>query len=79
MMSASRVSALKVTYRYCLVRCLLESKLLKTGTTYGLGRKGCPLIVANKKVSSHHCDFEVKDFSVDDAVWLKMYLPRFEQ
>ncbi|KAG6917214.1 hypothetical protein DXG01_003419 [Tephrocybe rancida] len=46
---------------------LAESKLLKTGTTYGLGRKDCPLIVANKKVSSHHCDFEVKAFSGDAA------------
>ncbi|KAG5646780.1 hypothetical protein DXG03_002156 [Asterophora parasitica] len=44
-----------------------KSKLLKTGATYGLGRKDCPLIISNKKVSSHHCDFEVKQFSGEDA------------
>ncbi|KAG6879104.1 hypothetical protein C0992_005130 [Termitomyces sp. T32_za158] len=44
-----------------------KSKLLKTGTSYGLGRKGCPLIVVNKKISSHHCNFEVEAFSADEA------------
>ncbi|GLB42770.1 hypothetical protein LshimejAT787_1202190 [Lyophyllum shimeji] len=44
-----------------------KPKLLKTGTTYGLGRKENPLIIANKKVSSHQCDFEVKEFSTKDV------------
>ncbi|KAH0580358.1 hypothetical protein H2248_001859 [Termitomyces sp. 'cryptogamus'] len=44
-----------------------KSKLLKTGTTYKLGRKGCPLVIANKKISSHHCDFGVDTFSADDV------------
>ncbi|KAG6868899.1 hypothetical protein C0993_008197 [Termitomyces sp. T159_Od127] len=44
-----------------------KPKLLKTGKTYSLGRKGCPLIVSNKKISSHHCNFEVQEFSADEA------------
>ncbi|RDB24208.1 Nibrin [Hypsizygus marmoreus] len=44
-----------------------KAKLLKTGKTYPLGRKECPLIIANKKISSHHCEFVVKPFSVEDA------------
>lgn len=45
-----------------------ETKLLKTGTSYPLGRKGTPLIVASKKVSGSHCDFFVGKYSVDDLV-----------
>lgn len=43
-----------------------KTKLLKTGTSYPLGRKGTPLIVASKKVSGSHCDFFVGKYSVDD-------------
>ncbi|KAF8063523.1 proline-rich protein [Lyophyllum atratum] len=44
-----------------------KTKLLKTGTTYGLGRKECPLLIVNKKVSSHQYDIEVKEFSIEDV------------
>jgi hypothetical protein len=45
-----------------------ETKLLKTGTSYPLGRKGNPLIIANKKISSLHCEFVVGSYSVADVV-----------
>jgi len=44
-----------------------KTKLLKTGTSYALGRKGTPLIVASKKVSTSHCEFVVGKYSIDDV------------
>lgn len=45
-----------------------ESKLLKTGTSYLLGRKGQPLLVNNKKVSQEHCEFMTGPFGAEDVV-----------
>ncbi|KAF4565570.1 hypothetical protein EYR40_002363 [Pleurotus pulmonarius] len=45
-----------------------KSKLLKTGTSYLLGRKGQPLLVNNKKVSQEHCEFITGPFGADDVV-----------
>ncbi|KAK0187103.1 proline-rich protein [Armillaria mellea] len=36
-----------------------KSKLLKPGSTYGLGRKGQPLLINSKKISHHHCELIV--------------------
>ncbi|KAF9445795.1 hypothetical protein P691DRAFT_251672 [Macrolepiota fuliginosa MF-IS2] len=44
-----------------------KSKLLKTGKSYSLGRKGQPLLVASKKVSQHHCTFTVRAYTLDDV------------
>ncbi|KAF9005239.1 hypothetical protein BDQ17DRAFT_1240635 [Cyathus striatus] len=46
---------------------LQKSKLLKTGTSYPLGRKDRPLCIANKKVSHDHCEFIVGKYSADDV------------
>lgn len=43
-----------------------KSKLLKTGVTYSLGRRDCPLLIPNKKISANHGDLVVGPFSVDD-------------
>ncbi|KDQ22694.1 hypothetical protein PLEOSDRAFT_163587 [Pleurotus ostreatus PC15] len=45
-----------------------KSKLLKTGTSYLLGRKGQPLLINNKKVSQEHCEFVTGPFGADDVV-----------
>lgn len=47
---------------------MAESKLLKTGKNYALGRKGQPLIVGSKKVSQDHCLFNVGEYTLDDVV-----------
>lgn len=50
----------------------LECKLLKTGTSYLLGRKGQPLLVNNKKVSQEHCEFVTGPFGADDVVRMSL-------
>jgi hypothetical protein len=50
---------------------LLETKLLKTDTTYPVGRKGRPLSLASKKVSHDHCEFIVGNLTVDQVVRLR--------
>lgn len=47
---------------------VLESKLLKAGKSYTLGRKSQPLLILNKKVSQAHCSFSVEACSLDDVV-----------
>ncbi|KAG7442164.1 uncharacterized protein BT62DRAFT_936261 [Guyanagaster necrorhizus] len=42
-----------------------KSKLLKPGSTYGLGRKGQPLLINSKKISHHHCELIVGKSEVD--------------
>ena len=50
-------------------RYVLESKLLKSGKSYLIGRKStCDLVVNHKKVSHDHGRFEVGGFSPDDVV-----------
>lgn len=44
-----------------------KSKLLKPGSTYGLGRKGQQLLINSKKISHHHCEFIVGESEVDDV------------
>ncbi|KAF9554237.1 hypothetical protein CPC08DRAFT_195855 [Agrocybe pediades] len=44
-----------------------KPKLLKPGTTYSLGRRNQPLLVNNKKISQHECDFIVGPHTVEDA------------
>ena len=52
------------THRY-----VPESKLLKSGKSYLIGRKStCDLVVNHKKVSHDHGRFEVGGFSPDDVV-----------
>jgi hypothetical protein len=60
------------TYLFCVLISIfnasLESKLLKTGRSYSLGRKDQDLIVPNKKVSHHHCEFLVGKWSIEEMV-----------
>jgi hypothetical protein len=50
-------------------RYVPESKLLKSGKSYLIGRKStCDLVVNHKKVSHDHGRFEVGGFSPDDVV-----------
>lgn len=44
-----------------------KTKLLKTDTTYPVGRKDRPLTLASKKVSHDHCEFIVGNFTVDQV------------
>ncbi|KAK0218837.1 proline-rich protein [Armillaria fumosa] len=44
-----------------------KSKLLKPGSTYGLGRKGQPLLINSKKISHHHCELIVGESEMDDV------------
>jgi hypothetical protein len=45
-----------------------ESKLLKTGKTYKLGRKDTALVVNHKVISKTHGEFKVGTFTGDDVV-----------
>lgn len=45
-----------------------ETKLLKPGKTYVLGRKDRPLLVNHKSISRDHLSFIVGDYTVEDAV-----------
>ena len=45
-----------------------ESKLLKTGREYGLGRRDQPLQVKNKAISKNHGLFVVADCTDEQAV-----------
>ncbi len=54
-----------------------ESKLLKPGSTYGLGRKGQPLLINSKKISHHHCELIIGESEVDDVVRPTLYLQEF--
>jgi hypothetical protein len=50
-------------------RYVPESKLLKSGKSYVIGRKTtCDLVVNHKKVSHDHGKFIVEGFSPDDVV-----------
>ena len=50
-------------------RYVVESKLLKSGKSYVIGRKTtCDLVVNHKKVSHDHGKFIVEGFSPDDVV-----------
>lgn len=50
-------------------RYVPESKLLKSGKSYVIGRKtSCDLVVNHKKVSHDHGKFIVEGFSPDDVV-----------
>jgi len=50
-------------------RYVPESKLLKSGKSYIIGRKlTCDLVVNHKKVSHDHGQFKVGGFSPDDVV-----------
>ncbi|KAK0502415.1 proline-rich protein [Armillaria luteobubalina] len=44
-----------------------KSKLLKSGSTYGLGRKGQPLLINSKKISHHQCELIVGESEVGDV------------
>ncbi|KAF9466695.1 proline-rich protein [Collybia nuda] len=44
-----------------------KTKLLKTSMTYPLGRKGTGLVISSKKISSHHCDFVVGLYTINDV------------
>lgn len=48
----------------------VESKLLKSGTNYNLGRKDRPLRINHKQVSHDHLALTVGEFTEDDAVCL---------
>ncbi|KIJ19466.1 hypothetical protein PAXINDRAFT_96801 [Paxillus involutus ATCC 200175] len=45
-----------------------KTKLLKTGRSTLLGRKGRQLVVNSKKVSRDHCEFKVGPYTPDDMV-----------
>ena len=45
-----------------------ETKLLRTGTKYVLGRKERQLVVNHKKISHDHAQFMVGPYSSDDVV-----------
>ena len=45
-----------------------ETKLLKPGKKYGLGRKEQPLVVNNKKISRDSCEFRVGQYAPDSMV-----------
>ncbi|KIK82439.1 hypothetical protein PAXRUDRAFT_715252 [Paxillus rubicundulus Ve08.2h10] len=45
-----------------------KTKLLKTGRSTPLGRKGRQLVVNSKKVSRDHCEFKVGPYTPDDMV-----------
>ena len=47
-----------------------ESKLLKTGRKYVLGRKDRHLVINHKKVSHDHAEFTVGAYTHDDVVSL---------
>lgn len=50
-------------------RLVAESKLLKSGKSYLIGRKStCDLVVNHKKISHDHGQFLVGGFSPDDVV-----------
>jgi len=51
------------------MRFAAESKLLKSGKSYLIGRKStCDLVVNHKKVSHDHGQLIVGDFTPDDIV-----------
>ena len=45
-----------------------ETKLLKTGTKYVLGRKERQLVINHKKISHDHAAFLVGSYTQDDVV-----------
>jgi hypothetical protein len=51
-----------------------EAKLLKTGKSYTLGRKGKELDIDNPKISKTHAEFIVGAFSEDDVVRSPSYV-----
>jgi hypothetical protein len=53
-----------------------ESKVLKSGKSYRIGRKDCDLAVNHKKVSHDHGQFIVGGFSPDDVVRI-VWCPTF--
>ena len=56
-------------------RYVPESKLLKSGKSYVIGRKStCDLVVNHKKVSHDHGQFIVEGFSPDDVVRIHVSL-----
>jgi hypothetical protein len=58
-------------------RYVPESKLLKSGKSYIIGRKTtCDLVVNHKKVSHDHGKFIVEGFSPDDVVRIPVLLYR---
>lgn len=60
--SPQTISLIQDTY-------VTESKLLKSGKSYVIGRKStCDLVVNHKKVSHDHGKFIVEGFSPDDVV-----------
>jgi hypothetical protein len=61
-------SKLKRCYRNVLANPCAETKLLKTGTSYPLGRKGTGLVISSKKISSNHCEFVVGPYTINDVV-----------
>ena len=65
----TRLSHTKISNTH---RSGVESKLLKSGKSYHIGRKYCD-IVNHKKVSYDHGEFVVGGFSPDDVVRLVWY------
>jgi len=47
---------------------LPETKLLRSGKKYPLGRKDRELLVNNKKISRDHCEFTVGPYTEEDMV-----------
>ena len=63
----------KVSWEIC-VRCIssvgyhLESKLLKPGKRYVLGRKDVDLLISSKKISREHVAFTLSEFPASRVV-----------
>lgn len=47
---------------------VVESKLLKTGKTYVLGRKDQPLVIKDARISKNHAAFQVGSCTEDEIV-----------
>lgn len=63
----------KVSWEICIPRilsvsCHLESKLLRPGKRYTLGRKDADLLILEKKISREHVTFTLSEFPTSSVV-----------
>ena len=67
-----------LVYRVSSVSRYLESKFLKPGKHYVLGRKGADLLISSKKISREHVTFTLSDFPASRVVSKsRLLLPGF--
>ena len=57
-----------LVHRIPSANCHLESKLLKPGKRYVLGRKGVELLIPSKKISREHVTFTLSEFPTSRVV-----------